>query len=145
MLGSGVEVPVVAVSPPALVRFLFLGWLWRVRGFWYPTVTSSHPAASGRCWTHGSSGCTRLAREPCRSCQSARLHHCSLSLNSTDVDLKVIPHITLHCTRLLCYTGSWGVLFTLTAKSLKSKFVFVWTRFRYVQYIWWLYVPDDVL
>lgn len=57
------------------------------------------PAASGRCWTHGSSGCTHLAREPCRSCQSARLHHCSFYLNGADVDLKVTPRTTTQCTR----------------------------------------------
>lgn len=109
MLGRDVEVPVVAVSLPARVRFFFLGWLRRVRGFWYPAVTCSHPAASGRCCTHGSVGCTRVARELCRICQSDGLHRCSFCLNSTDVDLKVIPHTTLYSTR---HTGSQDLVFT---------------------------------
>lgn len=103
MLGSDVEVPVVAVSPPALLKvffFSFLGWLRRVRGFWYPAVTRSHPAASGRCWTHWRTGCTRLARELCGSCQSAGLYRCSFYLNSAIVDLK--SYHTQRCTVLYC-------------------------------------------
>lgn len=84
MLGSSVEVSVVAVFLPAPVRFHFLGWLRRVRGLWYPAVTGAHPAASGRCWTHRSAGCTRLPSKPCRSRQSPQLlHSASVLLTQT--------------------------------------------------------------
>lgn len=47
MLDRDVEVPVVAVSPPARVRFFILGWLRRVRGVCYPRC---HPLTSRCIW-----------------------------------------------------------------------------------------------
>lgn len=119
MLGSDVEVPVVAVSPPAWVRFFFLGWLRRIHGVRIPCC---HPLTScciwqvldpRERWLHSSSPRALQELSVCWATSLLFLpqqHWCRPESHTT--------HNTVPYETVLYYSGSPGLLLTLQSKSI---------------------------